>query len=351
MAFGYRTGRVAALMLAMYPNHVFYTTLHLTEPLFAFLLTAAFVLLLKSEERAYGMDMMAGAVIGLAALVRPVAVMLPVALPVWYWSQCLPIRTILTRTALVGVATLSVLSPWLMRNHGITGQSFLISTTGGHNFWMGNYPGAFGGYAYPKEINEQLRVGSGYDYSRGYQLGLTAIAHSPGRAILRSVQKVTYFLALETDGALWNLKGFKQPPPGAISLFLLSVANGAYLLVVALAVLALMKTRSAHPASSLFLVVSVYLVLVAAVFVGDPRYHHALIPMALIFTAKAAVEDAPALMRELQLRRAVARKELLKWGSLIVTLFLLMAVNVVIKEIEFRTLARYAPTRLKVFGL
>src|SRR5262249_25947942 len=149
----FRVGRAAALLLAMYPTHVFYTTLHMTEPAFTFLLAAVATLLLWSEDRSFSTDIMAGAGIGLAAFVRPVVVMLPLAFPIWYWSQGLHTRRILARTALVGCTTLVVLSPWLVRNHGITGQWFLISTTGAHNFWMGNHPGAFGGYAYRREID------------------------------------------------------------------------------------------------------------------------------------------------------------------------------------------------------
>ncbi len=351
-AFGSRVGRAAAVLMAVYPTHVFYTTLHLTEPLFTVLLAAVVAFLLKSGDRAPGVEIVTGVVIGLAALVRPLIVMLPLALPIWYWSQGLRTRSILMRTALVGCCTLGVLSPWLVRNHGITGQWFLISTTGAHNFWMGNHPGAFGGYAYRREIDEQLRVGSERDFSRGYRLGLKAIADSPLRALLRSLQKVTYFLALETDGVLWNLKGFEAPPASAVTLVLLAAANGAYLFVIGFAVLGLMCTRLTHPASSLFLVISGYLVLIAAVFVGDPRYHYALVPIATIFTAKAAVDDWPALLRDLKLRKPVARKKLVGWASVVAVLAMFMMANFTIKEIEFRTLTGpNARTRIQVFGL
>jgi hypothetical protein len=63
-------------MLAVYPNHVAYSTLHLTEPLSAFLVLLAVLLILRSNTMlAVGAS---GVVIGLAALVRPMLIILPI---------------------------------------------------------------------------------------------------------------------------------------------------------------------------------------------------------------------------------------------------------------------------------
>jgi hypothetical protein len=106
---------------------------------------------------------------------------------------------------------------------------------------------------------------------------------------------VSYFFALETDGVSWNLKGLVQPPPRAVALSLLGVANSAYLFAICFAVLGLMYMPRTCPLASLFLFLTGYLVLVAVVFIGDPRYHFAFIPLALIFSAKGFIEDWPVL--------------------------------------------------------
>jgi hypothetical protein len=64
---------------------------------------------------------------------------------------------------------------------------------------------------------------------------------------------------------LWNLKGLAQPPPA-----------------ICFAVLGLTYMPRTCPLASLFLLLTGYLVLVAVVFIGDPRYHFALIPLAFI---------------------------------------------------------------------
>jgi len=336
-AFGPSIGRLSALFLAVYPTQVFYSTLYLTEPLFALLFVASVALLLKSTERGTAPIAGGGFAIGLAALVRPVILLLPLALPVWYWRIGLRRNTTLVRTLLVLSCMLIAVSPWLVRNHGVTGR-WIISTEGGQNFWMGNYPGAFGGYAYRQEINERLWDGSGYDFSRGYLLGLAAITASPLRAGIRVLQKMSYFFALETDGVLWNLKGLAQPPPMGVTLMLLGAANAAYLFVLSFAVLGLMSTPSKNPLASLFLVVTGYLVLVAAAFVGDPRYHYSLVPLAVIFAAKGLIEDWPVLSKSVKAKDPNARRKLLVWGAIVLVFLVLMVANIGLKALEFKTL-------------
>ena len=329
--FSSTIGRLAALSLAVYPTHIFYSTLFLTEPLFALLLTATVALLLKSLK-SWPAAVFAGITLGLATLVRPVVVLLPICLIAWYWLQERSRRSLLL-ASVVGLTTLVTLSPWLIRNHGVTGRWTVVSTTGGHNFWIGNHPEAFGGYAYDHDINSQLDNGKAKDYSRGYVLGLEAILSHPAETVLRSFRKVTYFFALETDGVLWNLKGLAQTPPAWVTLLLLGFANAAYVSVLALAVLGLLSRDHDSPLGSLFLLVSAYLVVITVLFIGDPRYHYALVPLATLLGAKGLTQDLPKLVTERNRRR------LLTGSAIVVGLLILMASNVVIKMAEIEALS------------
>ncbi|MGD0438176.1 MAG: glycosyltransferase family 39 protein, partial [Bryobacteraceae bacterium] len=151
-AFGAHIGRSAALLLAVYPNHVFYSTLYLTEPLFCFLVTAAIGLLLRGTQMDGARKQVlflaaAGISLGLAALARSVVVLFPAVLPIWFLRQRWPISKVLTRTALISLCTLLAVGPWMWRNHAVTKRWFTISSNGGDTFWVGNHPGALGGYA------------------------------------------------------------------------------------------------------------------------------------------------------------------------------------------------------------
>jgi 4-amino-4-deoxy-L-arabinose transferase-like glycosyltransferase len=335
-AFGPRIGRFGALLLAAYPTGVFYSTLSLSEPLFTLLLVSALALLLKGLGRGVALLVAAGFVLGLAALVRPVILLLPFVLPIWYWRQQWPFHRALSGAVLVGCGTLIAVGPWLARNHGVTGNWLSISTAAGHDFWVGNHPGAFGGYAHRRGIEKPLHEGGVYDPSRGYRLGLEAIAASPVRALLGVFQKISYFFALETDGVLWNFKGLAHAPPMLVTLLMLGAANAAYLFVLGFAILGLKSTPGAHPLGGLLLVLTGYLVLVTMVFFGDPRFHYLLVPLAAIFAAKGFTEDWPRLRMAVRADDPGARRKLHTWGASVAVFLVLMAANVVLKYFEFK---------------
>ncbi len=329
--FGPAAGRLAALMLALYPTHVFYSTLHLSEPLFAFLLTAAVILLLQSL-RSWRYVLPAGLLLGLAMLVRPGAQLLPGFLLVWYWIQTSR-RRALVLALLVSAAALAVISPWLARNHQLTGRWTVISTTGGFNFWIGNHPGAFGGYAFSRDILPALRDGGGRESSHGYRLGFQSIRNNPLEALARGARKISYFFALETDGVLWNLKGVSPPPSLPLTLALLALANAAYIVTLAFTVLGLLNVPRRHPLGALFLAITAYLLLITIAFIGDPRYHFPLVPIAVIFAAKALVLDLPGLLHHKNHR-------LRAWTAATAGFLILIAANLAVKLTEMKALGR-----------
>lgn len=335
-AFGMRIGRSAALLLAIYPTHVYYATLNLTEPLFTLLVTIAVLLLWRSLTSGALWIAAAGLVLGLAAYTRPVIPLFAGALPVWYLLQGWPLRKALAGAALAGGCTVLAVCPWLIRNHGVTGSWVEMSTEGGYNLWVGNYPGAFGGYAHRREIHQAFQEGGGFDSARGYRLGMEAIAASPGRALLRVVQKLSYFFALETDGVLWNFKGLGYSPPRAAVFLLLALANAAYVWVLAFAVLGLMGASRSHPLAWLLIVLASYLVLATSVFISDPRYHYVLIPLAAIFSVKGWLGERPVLMSAVRAHEAWAGRRLLIWGALMGAFVALMAGNLVLKFLELQ---------------
>lgn len=329
-AFGSAIGRSAALLLAFYPTHIFYSTLQLTEPLFTLILTGALWLTLRSLV-SFKAALIAGILFGLAMLVRPAAVLLPAFLFLWYWHQGLRLKAVLL-TAVMGCAALACISPWLVRSHSITGRWTDLSTSGGHNFWVGNYPGAFGGYARTEIAMNPLRDGSRMDYQRGYQLGFESILKDPVEAAARTFRKATYFFALETDGVLWNLKGFAREPAMPVTLALLAVANLPYVAALVLCIPALLTSGSSSPLRSLFLFVTGYFVLISLAFFGDPRYHYALIPFAVIFASKTLYRDLAGILESRN------RRILIPWAALVAGFLVLMAANLAIKAAEMKAL-------------
>jgi 4-amino-4-deoxy-L-arabinose transferase-like glycosyltransferase len=162
--FGYRAGRLAAAVAAVYPPLIFYTGVLLTETLSTCLLAGATWLLLDSGQFAVGSSqlavssnkalstpshklMLGGLLLGLAGLTRSVLLLIePVAL-LWLWfiaaksfrgsQQTLKASLIRYSLALLLPVGL-VIAPITLRNYQIHHRFVLISTNGGVNFFLGH---------------------------------------------------------------------------------------------------------------------------------------------------------------------------------------------------------------------
>ena len=338
-SFGARIGRTAALFLALYPNYIYYSTLMLTEPLCAVLLLSMTALLLRSLSAEKGQTRLAfgvGILSGLAALVRPSFLLLPVVIPFCCRLQNLGWGRTARVTFIVALASLMTLSPWMIRNHRLDGAWFEIASNGGLVFWSGNHPGALGGVYRPESVYSDLRFGTPqYDSGLGYRLGIESILSDIPATLRRSVQKLSYFVAIETDGAMWNYKGLEGAGRGLLPAVLASIA---FIAAVACGLFALSRGFRNRAFGHWFLAICAYSMLIAVVFEGDPRYHFPLIPFLLVYAAAGVCSDVPDTWRRIRqggLRNVVDVRTMLWLGAL--SLFLLLLVlNLWLKSLEGR---------------
>lgn len=114
-----------------------------SEPLFTVLQLA--VVWLSCVGGGLGFAALAGVVLGLAHLVRPVAALLPVALFVCQLLLGHKWRGAAARTLLMLATSCLVVAPWTVRNWRRFHRFVPVSTSGGINLWLGNHPGADGG--------------------------------------------------------------------------------------------------------------------------------------------------------------------------------------------------------------
>jgi 4-amino-4-deoxy-L-arabinose transferase-like glycosyltransferase len=141
-AFGNLAGLVAALLLALLPNHVYYAQHMLSEAPYALAIAVACLwVALSRQERGYWVfDLGAGLMFGLAFLTRPQA------------ALCMPLLALLAllgatrsrRSALLQFARLSavfalVVVPWSVRNQLELG-TWAPTTSSGHVFWGSHNP-------------------------------------------------------------------------------------------------------------------------------------------------------------------------------------------------------------------
>jgi len=132
--------RIAGLIVAIHPGLVLYSALVMSEPLAALLTLAAFWLAVRDARPIRGL-LLGALVLGVAALVRPQALL---CAPFLAFAAPNSLRGRVYRgTAACVVALLPVL-PWTARNCRVMDGCALVSTNAGWNLAIGAFPRATG---------------------------------------------------------------------------------------------------------------------------------------------------------------------------------------------------------------
>lgn len=145
---GQRVGAIAGLLLAVFPGHVFFSSLLLSEILFTFLTVVAMVVMLlvarRGEDGSIPRLIVLGLIVGAAALVRGQGLFLVVVAGLLWWLYTADWERALQWTTVVLLTCVAVIVPWSIRNYVAMNGFVFISTNGGNNLWMGNHEGANG---------------------------------------------------------------------------------------------------------------------------------------------------------------------------------------------------------------
>lgn len=206
------TAQLTALVLAVWPTLVMYPTILASELPFVFLTMLALDLWTRPGLHSVPRAVMAGLVLGFAALVRPQALLLPLVYAAGMLLMSRPsVTALLEQTRLVvmvGLVMAVVIAPWTWRNHQLYGEPVLISTNGGITLWMGNTPGTDGRYMVVPDQYNQLP-----ENERARVLGQEARAYilqDPPAFAVRAVKKLLILYTNESVGVGWNSPGIRQ---------------------------------------------------------------------------------------------------------------------------------------------
>lgn len=139
---GPRVALWSAILVACWPPLIYFSTALLTETLTALLTVVAVLLAVRLFSREdKGLAVGLGVALGLSALARPTA--LPLALALFVWLLLAPRRPFVRRLVPVLLATLGLafaITPWLLRNHAVTGRWIGITSGGGAALYDSNNP-------------------------------------------------------------------------------------------------------------------------------------------------------------------------------------------------------------------
>jgi 4-amino-4-deoxy-L-arabinose transferase-like glycosyltransferase len=273
-----RAGHYTAWIISLWPTLVVYVTVLASELPFVLLITLALDCW-TVRQRTIRHVLLAGLILGAAALVRPLALALPV---VFGFGSLMASRLSIGNLrvhagqVLVAVAAmLVVVAPWTIRNARVYGELVLVSTNGGITFWMGNTPHTDGAYmATPAELNhlrdnelEKVLKARAMDYIR----------QEPMAFVTRTAKKALTLYDNESIGIHWNKKGIEQRFGGAAVVPLKRFTQVAWLgilLLTATGVVHLLRTRTLlQTLSSQPLLVMAFFTVIYSVTVSQDRYH------------------------------------------------------------------------------
>lgn len=280
---------LAMLVVALWPNLIFFTSVLSSELWFIALTLAGMWFWARQEGRGWGNLVFCGVIWGSACYMRPTILLLPVALALVV-LPCGPMALMRAggRAAVTILLILATVSPWTYRNTQVFGERVLVSTNFGPNLWMGNNPETAGGYMPLPDWVEGMR-----ETERAHALGDIAKEYIwndvPGFA-LRTLYKVIKLHERETVGVVWNeaalARGVGETGLTALKL----LATGYWYLLLLLALAAIGLRLRASPLTAVFhptIATWGYFTALHAVIVVEDRYHIPSSPFIAILAALA----------------------------------------------------------------
>ena len=288
-----RAGRIALLLMALHPNGIAYTSLLATELLFVVLLLAGVACGMRMKKHV-GWILLMGLVFGLAAYVKPQAVLLPIALLSGTLLRELPrIRLgVFFQYFLVFLIMLLVLDPWFTRNTDHFKIAPIFTTNGGSNLLVGNNPHSNGKYKWGAAEETFLSQNTYPDLSeagRDKMAGAIAIQYikaNPGEFIARMPLKLWRCFAWDVEGLDWvregcgGLTGWRHQVmrlwKGWAQLFYIGLMG---LWALSFFIKVPQKTPYFYWGYAIIL----YFSIVVMVFFGDGRFHFPILPWIMMY--------------------------------------------------------------------
>lgn len=273
--------RVAFILVAFFPSLLFYTLVTCSDVLFMAICVLILRLMIPMDRLTFGRTALLGLLVGYGSLVRPVLLLFPVVILIWYAVLSRKPLLVLTHLVLVLVVQGVVLAPWAYRNTSLFGQFVPISTIGGYNLYIGHNPAATGGFNSvglprpPKDLDEVAR-------DRWYrEQAIAYIRGHPGRLLPITAKKMLYLFMRDDQGVSTATKRTYTAVPAA-GLFLATIVSDLfYLVVLGLAVLGgvVLIGRGGNRRTWLLLFYCAYHLAVYLPFFGMDRYHLPILPI------------------------------------------------------------------------
>lgn len=233
----------------------------------------------------------------MAALTKTQAIFVPAIFLVVFVHEK---KSILKLGAILYLMMLAVLAPWAVRNQRVMGKA-VLSNIGGIVLMIGNNPYSTGKQMWDARVIALLGdLGADEDHmfdgrevardARARQVAVDFIIHHPVRVVSLWPKKFVGLYRSDVEG-FYHVLGLKNlgRKMRIVYIGLRVIGETYYLAMLGLWAVSLpVVLRSRRAAYSIGLVVCAYFTAVYLVFMGDPRYHLALIPWIAMYSGIGA---------------------------------------------------------------
>jgi 4-amino-4-deoxy-L-arabinose transferase-like glycosyltransferase len=292
---GQKVGALAGLIMAVFPGHVFFSSLVMSETLFVFLVVVAMLMLAlvaKRREPGVPLLLLTGAAVAAAAMVRGQGLFLFFVALLFWWVSSADWAHALQRATLVMVTAIALIIPWSVRNYVVTDGFVFISTNDGANLYMGNHEYANGRFMYAagdwiaRQFGD-LSWPEGEVATSNAMLreGLRFMFTHPWREVQLAGSKIRALYEDDEDGLRWIHHPEVNSPVRSLKV-ISDIANAYYFAVIAAAGLGVWywRRRPRDALSLPLLVIGVFTV-GQLLFFGTPRFHLPMLPSFALLAA------------------------------------------------------------------
>jgi hypothetical protein len=287
-AFSPRVGLLAAVVVAFYPDFVWFSVHFWSETLFVVLLWWAIERVLRSDAAsATGAAVAGGVLWGLATLTRELTLYLaPLAL-LWILRGEAR-RGGVRRACAFALGLVLTILPWTIRNAIVFHAFIPVSTMGGSNLWQGNVPLTH------LEVHAALgKIEDPVGRDRRAKLAWEAIRPPAGLDLREAGEQMPEFGRRAADLDVLS-RAPCRPLSAAEQKALEVVVLGPYVVVFALSLVGLARARPS-PGAVFLLVVLVAWNLSHVVAYATTRFRLPVLPVVFLFAASAVAgrRDSP----------------------------------------------------------
>lgn len=292
-----RLGGVAALLLAVYPNHMGYSAGLFSEPLFT--LQLLLVAVLARPGAGLGRLLAVGVLLGLATLVKAQTQLLG---PLLAFVLLLGgfTRPQLLRAAggalVVTLAMAATIAPWTLRNAEVMGKPVIVSANGGTSLLAGNNPsmrvGMGRNFVDTDPLFDEVRFSVADQVAadeRARRAAWNWIRENPGTFVALMPWKAWRLWAYDGETEWIYQAGHAGYAEHRLAFRTVRALNQAYygLLLVAgvWGMWRLCRWREPHSLAVPFMIV--FFTALSMVFSGQSRYHAPLMPFVIAYAAWA----------------------------------------------------------------